>query len=167
MSKNFELKKQTVAEIAEKFKNAQSMLIVKYSRLNVEQVTALRVQCRNANVDYCVLKNTLVKLALAELKIEGLDEYLESTNAFVFSNQDPVSAAKVICDYIDKDKLGTLELRVGLLEGKAIDVKTIKSLASLPSREVLLARLLGSMTATIGSFVRVVEAIRKQKAGEE
>lgn len=166
MSKNFEIKQQVVTDIAEKLKNCQSMVIVKYSKLTVEQVTALRVQCRNTNVDYCVLKNTLVKRALEACGITGLDELLTGPNAFVFGS-DPVSAAKVICEYIDKDKLNTLELRGGLLEGKAVDIKTIKALATLPSREVLLSRLLGSMTATVGNFVRVLEAIRKQKAGEE
>lgn len=166
MSKNLEIKQQVVSDIVEKLTNCQSMVIVKYTGLTVEQVTGLRVQCRNTNVNYCVLKNTLVKRALNERGITGLDKLLEGPNAFVFSS-DPVSAAKVICEYIEKDKLNTLELRGGILDGKAIDVNTIKSLATLPSREVLLSRLLGSMSATVGSFVRVLEAIRKQKAGEE
>lgn len=166
MGKNLEIKKQVVTDIGEKIKNCQSMVIVKYSGLTVEQVTGLRVQCRNSNVEYCVLKNTLVKRALASLEIEGLDELLEGPNAFVFG-ADATSAPKVICDYIDKDKANTLELRGGMLDGKAVDLTTIKALASLPSREVLLSRLLGSMTSTIGSFVRVLDAISKKKAGEE
>ena len=80
--------------------------------------------------------------------------------------KDAVSAPKVINDFIEKKKLTSLEIRGGLLDSKAVDVQTIKSLAALPSREVLLAKLLGSMTNAIGSFVRVVEAYRKQKAGE-
>ena len=166
MSKNLELKKQTVAEITAKLQNCKSMIVVKYSGLTVENVTALRAQCRAKNVEYCVLKNTLVRRALDDLKIEGLDSLLEGPNAFVFGMEDPVSAAKVICDFIDKDKTNALELKAGLLDGKAIDVKTIDSLAKLPSREELLAKLLGSMTNAIGGFVRVVEAYRKQKAGE-
>lgn len=165
MSKNLENKKVVVTEISDKLRNCQSMVVVKYTGLTVEQVTALRVQCRNNKVDYCVLKNTLVKRALADVGYTGLDELLEGPNAFVFS-ADPVAASKVICEYIEKDKLNTLELRGGLLNGKAIDTKVIKSLATLPSREVLLGRLLGSMSATIGNFVRVLEAIRKQKNGE-
>ena len=94
MSKNLENKKLVVSEIVEKFSKVQSMIIVKYSGLNVEQVTALRVQCRNANVDYTVLKNTLVRRALAELNIEGLDHLLESTNAFVFSTPHPIEFIK-------------------------------------------------------------------------
>lgn len=166
MSKNLEIKKQVVSDIAQKLKDCQSMVIVKYSGLTVEQVTGLRVQCRNTNVDYCVLKNTLVKRALEEVGYTGLDDLLEGPNAFVFA-PDPVSAAKVICEYIDKDKTNSMELRGGLLDGAAVDLKTIKALATLPTREVLLSRLLGSMSASVGNFVRVIEAIRKQKAGEE
>jgi large subunit ribosomal protein L10 len=166
MSKNQDLKKLVVDEIAQKLKNCQSMVMVRYSGLTVEQATALRVQCRAAQVDYCVMKNTLVKRALEACGITGLDDLLAGPNAFAFCG-DPVSAAKVICEFISKDKQGALELRGGLLDGKAVNVQTIQSLATLPSREVLLSRLLGSMTATISSFVRVLEAIRKQKAGEE
>ena len=86
MSKNLELKKQVVADITDKLQNCQSMVIVKYSGLTVEQVTKLRAQCRAAKVDYCVLKNTLVRRALADLNIEGLDDVLEGPNAFVFGS---------------------------------------------------------------------------------
>lgn len=166
MGKNLEIKKGVVAEITQQIKDCQSMVIVKYSGLTVEAATALRVQCRAAGVNYCVLKNTLVKRALAEVGATGLDELLEGPNAFVFG-ADPVSAPKVISEYIEKSKTTALELRGGLLDGKAADVKTIKAMATMPSREVLLARLLGSMTSSVGAFVRVMEAIRKQKAGEE
>jgi len=167
MSKNLELKKQVVADITDKLQNCQSMVIVKYSGLTVEQVTKLRAQCRAAKVDYCVLKNTLVRRALADLNIEGLDDVLEGPNAFVFGMEDAVAPAKILSDFIEKEKTKAIELRAGLLEGKAIDLKTIESLAKLPSREVLLAKILGSMTAAIGNFVRVIEAYRKKQAGEE
>ena len=167
MSKNLELKKQVVADITDKLQNCQSMVIVKYSGLTVEQVTKLRAQCRAAKVDYCVLKNTLVRRALADLNITGLDDVLEGPNAFVFGMEDAVAPAKILSDFIEKEKTKAIELRAGLLEGKAIDLKTIESLAKLPSREVLLAKILGSMTAAIGNFVRVIEAYRKKQAGEE
>ena len=166
MSKNLEAKKVVVSEIEEKIEKAESIVIVEYKALTVEAITALRAKCRAANVDYCVLKNTLVKRALANKGIAIDEKLLEGPNAFVFGMKDAVSAPKVINDFIEKKKLTSLEIRGGLLDGKAVDVSTIKSLASLPSREVLLAKLLGSMTNAIGSFVRVVEAYRKQKAGE-
>lgn len=166
MSKNFEIKQQVVADIVEKFKGAQSVVICSYNGLTVEQVTRLRKTCREADVHYCVLKNRLVARALDELHIEGLDKLLAGPNAFVFGMSDAVSAPKIVNDFIEKEKTEALKMVGGLLESKAVDVATLKHLAALPSREVLLAKLLGSMTATVGNFVRVVEAIRKQKAGE-
>ena len=166
MNKNHEIKAQQVAEIVEKLKGAQSVVVCSYSGLTVEQVTALRKQCREQDVHYCVLKNRLFARALQELQIEGMDELLEGPNAFVFGMKDAVAAPKIVNDFIEKNKLESLQIRGGLLDSKAVDVKTIKHLAALPSREVLLAKLLGSLNNPISSFVRVVEAVRKQKAGE-
>ncbi len=166
MNKNHEVKAQLVADIVEKLNGAQSVVICSYSGLTVEQVTALRKQCREQDVHYCVLKNRLFARALKELNIEGLDDLLEGPNAFVFGMKDAVAAPKVVNEFIEKNKLESLQIRGGLLGTEAVDVKTIKSLAALPSREVLLAKLLGSLNNPISSFVRVVEAVRKQKAGE-
>jgi len=166
-SKNRQLKAQVVADIVEKFKGAQSVVVVSYNGLTVEQATNLRKNCREADVQYCVLKNRLVNRALEELNIEGMGDLLNGPNAFVFSPKDAVAGPKTVNEFIDKNKLESLKITGGLLDGKAVDVKTIKELASLPSREVLLGRLVGSMSATIGNFVRVVEAFRKKQAGEE
>lgn len=167
VSKNRLEKVAQLKEIVEKFQNAQSVVFVSYSGLSVDNVTKLRKACREADVQYCVLKNRLVGLALKELNITGVDDLLNGPNAFVFSMKDAVAAPKIISEFIEKNKLeAVLKVTGGLLESKATDVKTISALAKLPSREVLLARLVGSMNATIGNFVRVVEAIRKQKAGE-
>jgi large subunit ribosomal protein L10 len=166
MNKNHEVKAQQVADIVEKLNGAQSVVICSYSGLTVEQVTELRKQCREQDVHYCVLKNRLFARALKELNIEGLDDLLEGPNAFVFGMKDAVAAPKIVNEFIEKNKLESLQIRGGLLGTEAVDVKTIKSLAALPSREVLLAKLLGSLNNPISSFVRVVEAVRKQKAGE-
>ena len=114
-----------------------------------------------------MLKNRLVMRALQELGIEGLDNLLEGPNAFVFSMNDVTNAPKVVNDFIEKNKLQSLKITGGILEGKAIDVATVKALANLPSREVLLAKLLGCMSNTVASFVRVIDAYRKKLAGEE
>ena len=100
MSKNLEMKKQVVSDIVKKFQDAQSVVIVKYSGLTVEQVTGLRAQFRANGVDYCVLKNTLVRRALHELNIEGLDDVLNGPSAFAFGMNDPVSPAKILNDFI-------------------------------------------------------------------
>lgn len=164
MSKNFELKKQVVGEIVKKFQGAQSVMIVKYSGLTVEQATALRAQFRANGVEYCVLKNTLVRRALGELGIAGLDEVLNGPSAFAFGMSDPVSPAKIISDFITKNKTEAIEIKAGLLGTELMSSEQIKSLASMPSREVLLSRLVGSLQSSIAGFVRVLDAIAKKDA---
>lgn len=177
MSKNLELKQQAVAEIIEQFKAAKSVVIVDYKGLTVEEVTALRAKFRAGRVDYAVLKNTLVRRALDELKITGLDDVLKGPSAFAFSKGDAVSGAKIIKEYMEADKRKTLSVKAGLIDGVVMDVKGVEALANLPPREVLVARLMGSLNAPITNFVGVlsatlrslvyaVEAVRKQKAGE-
>ena len=104
MSKNLEVKKQVVSEITEKFKAAQSVVAVHYTGLTVEEVTKLRSQCREAGVEYCVLKNTLVRRSLDEMGIQGWDHVLAGPTAYAFGMKDAVSPAKVVCDFIDKTK---------------------------------------------------------------
>ena len=167
MSKNQLAKVEVVADIVEKFKNAQSVVVVSYNGLTVEKVTELRKLCRAEEVAYVVLKNRLVLRALNEVGITGLDDLLNGPNAFVFSMKDAVAGPRIINDFIEKNKLQSLKITGGILEGKAIDVNTVKALANLPSREVLLAKLLGCMSNTVASFVRVVDAYRKKLASEE
>ena len=162
MSKNLELKKQVVSDIVKKFQDAQSVIIVNYNGLTVEQVTGLRAQFRAAGVDYCVLKNTLVRRALQELNIEGLDEVLNGPSAFAFGMNDPVSPAKIINDFVTKNKTEAISVKAGLLGTEIMTLDQIKNLAETPSREVLLARLLGSLQSSIAGFVRVLDAIAKK-----
>lgn len=166
MSKNLEIKKQVVADIIEKVKNAQSIVAVEYKGLTVEEATKLRADCRNAGVEYCVLKNTLVRRALNDLGINGWDSQLEGPTAFAFGTNDAVAPAKVICDFIDKAKNDHLTVKVGLMGTEVMDEKAVKALAALPSREVLLARLVGSLNSPVSKLVYALDAIRKQKAGE-
>ena len=164
MSKNLELKVQVVAEIVEKLKNAQSMVVVSYNALTVEMATKLRKQCRENNVQYCVLKNRLVNRALQELKIEGLENLLEGPNAFVFGMDDVTSAPKCVNDFIEKNKLQSLEIKGGLMGTEVMDVAAVKALAALPSRDELLATLVGCLQSPISSLVAVLDEIAEQKA---
>jgi len=165
MSDNLEMKKLAVVEIMKKFQSAQSVAIVKFSGLTVEQATSLREQFRANGVDYCVLKNTLVRRALQELKIDGLDDVLTGPSAFAFGMKDPVSPAKIVNDFLTKTKSNALEFKAGLLGNVIMSEKQIRALAELPSREVLLARLIGSMQSSISNFVRVLDAIAKKNDG--
>ncbi len=163
MSANLEAKKLVVSEIVEKLKNAECMMVVSYSGLTVEQVTELRKQCRESDVHYCVLKNRLVNRALQELKIEGMDSLLEGPNAFVFSDKDVTAGPKIISQFIEKNKLTSLEIKGGLMGTEVIDVNTIKGLAATPSREELLATIVGCLVSPVSSLVSVLEQIAEKK----
>lgn len=167
MSRNLEIKKQVVNEIKEKLDKAKSMVVVEYNGLTVEQVTELRSLFRAENIEYSVIKNTLLRRAANELGIDGLDSFLEGPNAFIFGYDDEVAPARILSGFIKKTKTTAITVKTGLLGKEIIDTKQIEALAALPSREVLLSRLVGSLNATISSFVRVLEAIRKKQAGED
>ena len=137
MSKNLEIKKVAVAEIVEKFKNAQSMVVCSFNGLNVEQVTNLRKLCREQEVQYCVLKNRLVLRALQECGISGLENLLEGPNAFVFSTKDVTNAPKVVNDFIEKNKLQSLEIKGGLMGTEVMDVAAVKALAEIMTSDIV------------------------------
>ena len=163
MSKNRELKVQVVAEIVEKIKNCQSMVICSYSGLTVEQVTNLRKLCREQNVQYCVLKNRLVLRAMQELGITGLENLMEGPNAFVFGTGDVTDAPKVINQFIEKNKLQSLEIKGGLMGEEVLDANGVKAIAALPGREELLATLVGCLVSPVSSLVAVLDEIAEKK----
>ena len=163
MSANLENKKVVVAEIVEKFKSAESMVVVSFNGLTVEQVTELRKQCRENNVHYCVLKNRLVARALNELNIEGLDSLLEGPNAFVFGEKDVTAAPKIISSFIEKNKLTSLEIKGGLMGTEVMDVAAVKALAATPSREELLGTLVGCLVSPVSALVSVLDEIAEKK----
>ena len=165
MSNAIEMKKAVVAEIKEKLVNAKSVVLVDYRGLTVAEVTELRNQCRKAGVEYAVLKNTMVNLAAKEAGIEGLDAYLKGPTAVAFGMEDAVAPAKVLTEFIKKTK--KTEVKCGLLDGQILDAAGVEALAAIPSREVLIAKIMGSMMSAVSKFVYVVEAIRKKAAGEE
>lgn len=176
MSKNLENKKAIVADIRQKLEDAQSVVFVDYRGLTVAEVTELRNQCRAAGVEYVVLKNTMIELAAREAGIEGLDPFLKGPTAVAFGMKDAVAPAKVLTEFIKKVK--KTEIKCGLVDNKLLDVAGVQALAELPPKEVLIAKMMGSLNAPITNFVGVlsatlrslvyaIEAVRKQKAGEE
>ena len=165
MSNNLELKKATVAQIKEKLTTAQSVVLVDYRGRNVAEVTELRKQFRAAGVEYAVLKNSLVGIAAKEVGIEGLDSILEGPTALAFGMTDAVAPAKIIAEFAKKND--KLKVKAGILDGAILDVAGVEKLSAIPSREVLIAKVMGSMMSAVSKFVYVLEAIRKQKAGEE
>ena len=165
MSNNLEAKKQVVASIVEKFQKAQSIVFVDYRGLNAEETTNMRADCRKAGVEYLVLKNTMIERAAEELNITDLKAHLEGPTAVAFSMNDPASAAKIMLKYAKDTK--KLTVKCGFLEGAVVGEDVVQSLSELPSREVLIAKIMGSLNAPVTNFVYAVEAVRKKLAGEE
>ena len=168
-------KEAAVSEIQEKMQQAQSVVFVDYRGLTVEEVTNLRCKMRDAGVEYKVIKNTMIRKAAEELGIEGLEPMLHGPTAVAFGMTDAVAPAKILVNFI-KDAKKT-EIKCGVMEGKVLDVKGVEALAELPPKEVLIAKMMGSLNAPITNFVGVlsatlrslvyaIEAVRKQKAGE-
>ncbi|ETI87387.1 50S ribosomal protein L10 [Clostridium butyricum] len=162
MNNNRSLKEAKVAEIKEKLEKANSVVLSQYQGLTVEEDTVLRKNLREAGVEYKVYKNTLVILAAKELGLEGIVEYLEGPVAIAFGYEDVTVAARVLNDFAKDHK--RLELKAGIVEGEIYDTDKIKQLATIPSKEVLIAKLLGSIKSPISSFARVINAIAESKA---
>ena len=159
MTKAIEMKKGVVAEIAEKLQKSASCVVVDYKGLKVEELTELRNKFREAGIDYKVYKNTLVRRAAAEVgnMAQFDDVNLVGTNAIAFGYEDPVAPAKIVNDFAKTHP--KIELKMGFVEGEFYDAENIKKLAEIPSREELIAKLLGSLKAPVSNFVYLVDAI--------
>lgn len=158
-----ELKQPIVAAIAEDIKDAQSVVLVDYRGLTVAQDTELRKQFREAGVIYKVCKNTMMKRAFEGTEFAGLDEYLEGPSAMAVCKEDATAPARILCEF--KKKADKLELKAGVVEGTVYDVNELSEIAKIPSRDVLLGRLFGSMQSPIANFARVIKQIA-EKDGE-
>ena len=165
MSKNLEVKKGVVADIKQKFEKAQSAVLVDYRGLNVAEDTELRNQLRKAGVEYAVLKNTMINLAVKDMGVDEMKAHLEGPTAVAFGMEDAVAPAKVLSEFIKKSKKMTI--KCGVCDGAYIDEAGVQALANTPSREVLIAKIMGSMMSSVSKFVYALEAIRKKQAGEE
>lgn len=164
-----------VAELKDLLTSSKGVVLVDYCGLTVAEDTELRSKMREAGVKYMVAKNTFIRIAAQEAGIEGLDAYLEHNTAVAFSAEDPVAPAKILNDFSKDHK--ALEIKAGVLDGKVIGLDEVKAVAELPSREKLLAKLVGSMQApisglvnvlqgTIRNFVYTLEAVRQKKEQE-
>ncbi|WP_101773595.1 50S ribosomal protein L10 [Peptostreptococcus faecalis] len=169
MSKAIEMKSAVVSEIVEKLNKAQSVVVVDYKGLTVEEVTDLRSQMREAGVDYKVYKNTLVRRAAKEIEGEAYsnfnDEILVGANAIAFGYDDPVAPARILKGFMEKNP-NKISLKMGVVEGEFYNEEKIVALASIPSREVLIAKLLGSLKAPMSNFAYLLDAVAKSKEEE-
>ena len=155
-----ELKAPIVEEIAAGIKDAQSVVLVDYRGLTVEQDTQLRKQLREAGVTYKVYKNTFMTRAFKDTDFEGLTQYLEGPSAMAYSTEDATAPARVLAEFAKKaDKL---EIKAGVVEGTVYDAKGMQAIASIPSREVLISKLLGSLQSPITNFARVMNQLAEK-----
>lgn len=158
-----ELKQPVVQEIAELLDGAQSAVVVDYRGLTVEQDTVLRKNLREAGVTYKVYKNTMIRLASKGTAFEALDPYLEGPTAIAVSKDDATAPARILQNFAKTAP--ALELKSGIVEGTLYDTEGIKVIASIPAREELLGRLLGSIKSPVTNFARVLNQIaEKQEA---
>lgn len=156
-----QLKQPVVDEIANHIEGAQSIVLVDHRGLTVQQDTELRKQLRESGVYYKVYKNTLMKRAFDAKGFEGLDDLLNGPSAMAVSTEDATAPARVLYEFAKKaDKL---DIKGGIVEGKVVDLAALETISKIPSREVLLSRLLGSWNAPVASFARVVKQIAEKE----
>jgi large subunit ribosomal protein L10 len=156
LSLNLEEKKAVVAEVSKQIENAQSLILAEYRGVGVGEMTNLRAKARESGVYLKVLKNSLVKRAIEDTPFSSLSEDMVGPLVFGIS-EDPVAAAKVLSDFADKNDL--FVIKSGAMPNEKMDVSAVKALASLPSRDELLAKLLGTMQAPITKFVRTLNEV--------
>lgn len=158
-----ELKQPIVEEIKAQLQDAQTAVIVDYRGLTVEQDTRLRRELREAGVVYKVYKNTMVRRAIEGTEFESLKDDLEGPNAIAISKTDATGPARILAKFAKEAE--ALEIKAGIVEGTYYDQAGIKAISSIPSREELLSKLLGSIQSPVANFARVIKQIAEQKDG--
>jgi len=165
VNKNKQVKEAKVTEIQEKMEKAQSMVFTKYQGLTVEEDTQLRKKLREAGVDYKVYKNSLTTIAAKRLGFDGAIDLFKGPISIAFGYEDPTSGARILDEFAKTHK--KIELKGGIIEKIIYDAAKIKEIASVPSRDVLLAKLLGSFQAPISNFVYMLSAVAEAKETKE
>ena len=161
MKEAYSQKQVVIDEIKDKFERAESVVVIDYIGITVAEADEMRRKLREANVDYTVYKNTLVKRAIAGTNNESLAEILDGPSAFAFSYDDATAPARVLNDSIKEYK--KMEFKGGIVEGEFYDKDAIQQIASIPSRDVLISKFMGSIQSPISSFARVVKQIAEAK----
>ena len=159
-----ESKQKIVADLTEKLQNASSAVFVDYKGITVAQDTALRNQFREAGVEYTVVKNTLTRFAANKAGYSEFDELLNGTTSLAVTTGDPIAPARIICEFAKKNK-NVLKIKGGLVEGSVLSADQLKGFGELPSKDALIAQVLGTFLAPITALAFVIDQIREQKAG--
>lgn len=157
-----EIKKPIIEEISENLKDARSVVVVDYRGLTVEQDTQLRKKLREAGVVYKVYKNTMINFAIKGTDFEALAPQLEGPTAIAVSKEDATAPARVLYEFSKTAE--ALQFKAGIVEGTYYDADGMKVIASIPSREELLSKLLGSIQSSVANFARVIKQIAEKQA---
>ena len=163
-AKVLETKKSIVDALSDKIQNATSAVFVDYKGITVAQDTELRNQFRAANVEYSVVKNTLTRFAANKAGYTEFDELLNGTTSMASTTEDPIAPARVICEFAKKNK-NVLTIKGGFVEGTPLTAEQLNSFGELPSKDALVAQVLGTFLAPISSLAFVLDQIREQKEG--
>lgn len=161
MKEAYKQKQIIIDEIKDKFERAESAVVIDYMGITVAEADEMRKKLREAEVDYTVYKNTLVKRAIEGTKYEALGEILEGPSGFAFSYDDATAPARVLNDARKAYK--KMEFKGGIIEGEYYDKENIEKIARFPSRDTLISKFMGSIQSPIANFARVVAQIAEQK----
>lgn len=161
-AKVLESKKAIVDALADKMQNATSVVFVDYKGITVAQDTELRNKFREAGVEYAVVKNTLTRFAANKIGYSEFDELLNGTTAMAYTTDDPIAPARIVSEFAKKNK-NVLKIKGGLVEGKVQSVENLSAFGELPSKNALIAQVLGTFLAPISSLAFVLDQIRIQK----
>ena len=154
------LKRRIIKEYADQFKGASAMFVTEFIGLTNKELEDLRKKLTPVSIKYLIVKNSLCKIALKDIKMDSIADMLEGSCALGYGKADPVSVSKVLINFAKANE--KFKLRGGYVDGEVVTVDTIKELASLPTREILLARLLNCMNSPISGFVSVCSGITKK-----
>ena len=160
--KVLESKKAIVEQLKERFQNAQAGVLADYRGLSVAQDTELRAKLREAGVHYTVVKNNLTRFAAKEVGLDALDEILHGPTAIATSDTDVIAPAKVLVEFAKENE--ALEIKSGFVDGKVVSIEEVMTYASIPSKEVLISKMLGSLQSPISALARTLQAIVDEEA---
>ncbi len=161
MKEAYKQKQVIIDEIKDKLERAESAVVIDYMGITVAEADEMRKKLREADVDYTVYKNTLVKRAIEGTKYEALNDILEGPSAFAISYDDATAPARVLNNAIKDYK--KMEFKGGIIEGEYYDKESIEKIAAIPSRDALISKFMGSIQSPIANFARVVAQIAEQK----
>jgi large subunit ribosomal protein L10 len=156
-------KEQVISDLSKKIEGFQAIVLTRYRGLNVEQINTLRQRLREEKISYHVVKNTLMKLASKGTDLEKLTDYFEGPIAIAISYGDPILLAKVLSEFLKTQP--SLEIRVGLIQGRVVPPEEMKTLATMPSREVLLAQIMGGIQIPAGQIAGGILSVMQEVIG--